>query len=122
MNFLQYFFLNLKRLDLNKKMPIKKIKIIFIILVISILALFIINGSNFKAAFTFYDIDIVSYLKDNSSSKISKILLGVTVAKIWGKIAQLAQKIIINQKIILNLPKITKRTNLKSIILVFLFR
>jgi hypothetical protein len=81
LNFLQYLFLNIKRLGLFKKMPIKKIQIILIILVISILALFIINGSNFKAAFTFYDIDIVSYLKDNSSTKISKILLGVAVAK-----------------------------------------
>jgi hypothetical protein len=36
----------------------------------------------------------VSYLKDNSSTKISKILLGVAVAKSWGKIAQLAQKLL----------------------------
>jgi hypothetical protein len=62
-------------------MPSKKIKIILIIIIISILVLFIINGSNFKAAFTFYDIDIVSYLKDNGSTKISEILPGVTVAK-----------------------------------------
>ena len=54
----------------------KLIKII--LLLVSLLVLFIINGSNFKTAFTFSEVDLRSDSMDkNNSAKVSQIIRNI---------------------------------------------